>query len=326
MKNLLLTAFGFLLLTTACSKDDPADDNNNNNDNQVAEASLIAPEIDVRMAEPLSQQAFSGALEIYPCDEGSSIYYGNNISGKLSIFNGLYMIVDGNVSGSYNRELHLPIGNYNMLYWGTPKYDEPINNSPQIVAPGLSAGADLSKLYFSLRSIGNNLYSPTYDLVYALKPAEIGTEPLQASLSRVSAGLKIIVKQSDGSAFTTDITSVKVNIGNIAEKINFFTAQPENMTKTVQFELSRSEDGLTYQNATVMLFPSSETPPLELIITLQDGTEFTLQENLSSTLSPNTRLTLNIEVGTILPSGNPGDFTYDKWNESSENINFPLVD
>lgn len=323
MKNLLLTAFGFLLLTTACSKDDH---NGDNNDNQVDEASLVEPEIDVRMAEPLAQQTFSGALEIYPCDNGTSTYYGNYISGKLSVFNGFYMILDGNVYGSYNRELHLPIGTYNMLYWGTPKYDEPINNSPQIVSPGLSAGTDLSKQYFSLRSIGNNLYSPTYDLVYALKPAEIGTEALQASLSRVTAGLKVIVKQSDGSAFTSDITSIKVNIGNIAEKINFFTAQAENMTKTVQFELSRSDDGLTYQNATVMLFPSAENPPLELIITLQDGTQFTLQENLSTTLSSNTRLTLNIEVGTILPSGNPGNFTYDKWNESNENINFPLVD
>ncbi len=323
MKNLLLTAFGFLLLTTACSKDDPKE---NNNDNQVDEASLVEPEINVRMADPLSQQTFSGALEIYPCRSESSIYFGNYISGKLSVFNGFYMILDGDVYGSYNRELHLPIGAYNMLYWGTPKYDEPINNSPQIVAPGISSGSDLSKLYFSLRSIGNNLYSPTFDLVYALRPASIGSEALQASLSRVTAGLKIIVKQTDGSAFTSEISSMKVNIGNIAEKINFFTAQAENMTKTVQFELERSEDGLTYQNATVMLFPSAENPPLELIITLQDGTEFKLKENLNTTLSSNTRLTLDIGVGTILPTGNPGDFTLDKWNESNESINFPLVD
>ena len=42
---------------------------------------------------------FTGILEVYPCSPESSIYYGNYISGKLSIFNGLYMIVDGNVSG-----------------------------------------------------------------------------------------------------------------------------------------------------------------------------------------------------------------------------------
>lgn len=323
MKNFLLAAFGLLFLAASCVKEDGG---KNNNDDQISEASLVEPEINVQMAEPLSQQAFSGALEIYPCNNGSSIYFGNYISGKLSVFNGFYMIVDGNVSGQYNRELHLPIGDYNMVYWGTPKYDEPIHNAPQIVSPGLSEGADLSKLYFTLRSIGNELYSPVYDLVYAVKPAHIGTDALQASLTRISAGLKVIVKQSDGSAFTQDITSVKVNIGNIAEKVNFYTAQAENMTKTIQFELARSEDGLSYQNATVMLFPSAENPPLELIITLQDGTVFRLQENLTSTLSSNTRLTLNISVGKILPDGNPGDFTYDQWHESNENIDFPIVD
>jgi len=213
-----------------------------------------------------------------------------------------------------------------MVYWGTPKYDEPIHNSPQIVSPGLLEGADLSKLYFSLRSIGNGLYSPVYDLVHAVKSAHIGTDALQTSLSRVSSGLKMVIKQSDGSAFIPEIASVKVNIGNIAEKINFYTGTAENMTKTVQFELSRSEDGLSYGNITVMLFPSAANPPLELIITLQDGTEYKLSENLNATLSPNTRLTLNINVGKILVDGNPGDFDYDDWNEESETIDFPIVD
>ena len=165
-----------------------------------------------------------------------------------------------------------------------------------------------------------------YDLVHAVKSAHIGTDALQTSLSRVSSGLKMVIKQSDGSAFIPEIASVKVNIGNIAEKINFYTGTAENMTKTVQFELSRSEDGLSYGNITVMLFPSAANPPLELIITLQDGTEYKLSENLNATLSPNTRLTLNINVGKILVDGNPGDFDYDDWNEESETIDFPIVD
>lgn len=162
------------------------------------------------------------------------------------------------------------------------------------------------KLYFSLRSIGDGIYSPVYDLVHAVKSAHIGTDALQTSLTRVGAGLKVVVKQTDGSAFIPEIASVKVNIGNIAEKLNFYTGDAENMTKTVQFELSRSVDGLSYGNITVMLFPSAAKPPLELIITLQDGTEYKLNKNLSATLSPNTRLTLNINVGKILAEGNPG--------------------
>ena len=37
----------------------------------------------------------------------------------------------------------------------------------------------------------------------------------------------MVIKQSDGSAFIPEIASVKVNIGNIAEKINFYTGTAE---------------------------------------------------------------------------------------------------
>lgn len=319
MKKFIFMALSLIFFTASCSKNDRKSD-------EQPTPALITPDISVRLAEPLSVHPFTGILEIYPCGDESSVYYGNYFNGKLTPFYGYYTIVNGDISGQYNRELHLPVGDYNMVYWGTPKYDEPIHNSPQIVSPGLTEGADLSKLYFSLRSIGNGLYSPVYDLVHAIKPAHIGTDVLQASLSRVSSGLKIIIKQSDGSAFIPEIASVKVNIGNIAEKINFYTGVAENMTKTVQFDLSRSEDGLSYGNITVMLFPSAANPPLELIITLQDGTEYKLNKNLNATLSPNTRLTLNINVGKILVDGNPGDFDYDDWNEESETIDFPIVD
>lgn len=52
----------------------------------------------------------------------------------------------------------------------------------------------------------------------------------------------------------------------------------------------------------------------------------TLSKSLTSTLSPNTRLTLNIVVGKILPGGDPGNFTIESWNEESETIEFPVVD
>lgn len=319
LKPSILTLCGLLLLA-ACSKDDC------NGGAEGPAPALITPRIDARMADPLSQHEFTGILEIYPCSGSSSLYYGNYVNGKLSVFYGYYTIIDGDVSGDYNRELHLPVGDYNMVYWGTPKYDEPIHNAPQIVAPGLSEGTDLSKLYFSLRPSGEGVYSPAYDLVHAVKTAHIGTDALQTSLTRIGSGLKVNVRQTDGSAFIPEIADIKVNIGNIAEKVNFYTAEAENMTKTVQFDLTRSEDGLTYSNATVMLFPSAANPPLELVITLQDGKQFRLDKNLTETLSPNTRLTLDINVGKILADGNPGDFTYDDWNESNETIDFPIVD
>ena len=216
MRKLYLFALSLFVLTVSCSKDDDGE-GEGGNDNQPVLA-LITPDVSVRIADPMSSNPFTGALEIYPCDEASSIYYGNYINGRLTVFNGFYMINDGDVYGEYNRALHLPTGTYNMVYWGTPQSDEPTYNTPQVVTPGVSAGSDLSKLYFSLRSIGTDVYSPVYDLVHAVKAAHIGTDPLQTSLTRVGAGLKIVVTQSDGTAFVPEVASVVANIGNIAER------------------------------------------------------------------------------------------------------------
>ena len=319
MKKLMIVMLGLLTLVSACS-------DNDDEGSYGVTSGLITPKIRARVTDPLNQNPFTGILEVYPCKDETSIYYGNYINGKLTVFNGYYVISEGDVYGDNNRELHLPIGEYNMVYWGTPKYDEPIYNSPAITHPGLTNGADLAKLYFSLRPNTDGTYMPVYDLVHAIKPALIGTEDLTASLTRVTAGLKVILKQEDNSAFSSSITSVNVHIGNIAEKMNFYTAEAENMTKTVKFELSRSEDATIMSNPTVMLFPSAPNPLLELFITLADGSVHTLSKSLTSTLSPNTRLTLNIVVGKILPGGDPGNFTIESWNEESETIEFPVVD
>ena len=256
MKKLIFMALSLIFLASSCSNDDRKSD-------EQPTPALITPDISVRMAEPLSVHPFTGILEIYPCNDESSVYYGNYFTGKLTPFYGYYTILNGDISGQYNRELHLPVGNYNMVYWGTPKYDEPIHNSPQIVSPGLLEGADLSKLYFSLRSIGNGLYSPVYDLVHAVKSAHIGTDALQTSLSRVSSGLKMVIKQSDGSAFIPEIASVKVNIGNIAEKINFYTGTAENMANATAAVSSSvtARPPLLYNSAAGRTPPHKQRPP-----------------------------------------------------------------
>ena len=325
MKNVSIAALGFLMLFPACckySKDEPQTDSSGN---EPAPASLVTPQLRMSVADPLAPSLFTGILEIYPCNANTSVYFGNYMNGSITIFNGYYVVVDGSVYGKNNRELPLPIGTYNMVYWGTPKYEEPIYNEPAIVSPGLTKGADLSELYFSLRPNGDGTYKPVYDLVHAVRPANIGSEDLQASLTRVGSGLKVVVTQSDNSVFSDAVVSMKVEINGIAEKLNFYTAEAVNMTKTVAFDLSRSSNGEVMSNATVMLFPSAPSPQLNLIITLADGTQHTLSQSLTSTLSPNTRLTLNIVVGKILPDGSPGDFTIEAWNEESETIEFPVI-
>ena len=61
------------------------------------------------------------------------------------------------------------------------------------------------------------------------------------------------MKQNE--VFSPMITNIQARIGGIAEKMNFYTAETENKTKTVKFNLERSTDGTIMSNATVMLFP-----------------------------------------------------------------------
>lgn len=324
MKKILLGTTALLLLSSfvaCCDNDDKTTDE----PAQPETVQLITPDVRARIADPLNQNPFTGILEIYPCNPESSIYYGNYINGKKTVFNGYYTILDGHIYGEYNRPLNLPVGTYNMVYWGTPKYDEPIYNTPAINEPGITQGVDLSTLYFRMRANADSTYMPVFDLVHAVKPANIGQEDLQASLTRVTAGIKIIARMQNNAEFSTAITGIQARIGGIAEKMNFYTAEVENTTKTVKFDLERSSDNTVMSNATVMLFPSAENPPMELIITLANGTEHTLSKNLTSTLSPNTKLTLNIILGEIMSGSTPGSFSIEDWNEVSETIEFPII-
>lgn len=321
MKKVILGVFSLLALATSCVKDNVCCEDS------PSTTDLISPRVTAFVSDPLSSTSpLTGILEIYPCTEGTSIFYGNYIDGNLTPFYGYYPIADGHISDGNKRELSLPMNTYNMVYWGTPKYDEPIYGSPALVEPGFTIGVDLSTLYFKLRSNNDGTYRPVYDLVHAVNTVKVGEEDLKASLTRAVSGIRVIVKQKDNNVFSPSITGMEVHIGNIAEQINVYTAQPDNMTKIVKFELARSEDGTEMSNATAMVFPSSATPLFELYITLKDGSIHKLSRNLESTLLANTRLTLNIVIGNIHSGGSEGDFSIENWNEASETIEFPVVD
>ena len=315
MKKLVWGVVILLGMLTSCSEEE-------NNSSQDTVMQLISPRVSAMVEnETSSYSPLTGVLEAYPCQSQSSTYFGNYVQGKLTPFYGYYIIQDGHVTGDNNRVLNLPEGSYNMVYWGTPKYEEPIYSTPAISEPGLQIGADLSQLYFSLRANTDGTYMPVFDMVHAIKEMDT-SEDFQASLQRVVAGLKVIVKRKDNGIFDSDILKMQVQIGGIAEKLNVYTAEPENQTKTVQFDLVRSEDGTSMSNATVMLFPSAEHPQLDLLITTQDGKTHRLTKTLETTLSANTRLTLQILLGEVLPSERKGNFTIENWREASETIEF----
>ena len=315
MKKLVWGVVILLGMLTSCSEEE-------NNSSQDTVMQLISPRVSAMVEnETSSYSPLTGVLEAYPCQSQSSTYFGNYVQGKLTPFYGYYIIQDGHVTGDNNRVLNLPEGSYNMVYWGTPKYEEPIYSTPASSEPGLQIGADLSQLYFSLRANTDGTYMPVFDMVHAIKETDT-SEDFQASLQRVVAGLKVIVKRKDNGIFDSDILKMQVQIGGIAEKLNVYTAEPENQTKTVQFDLVRSEDGTSMSNATVMLFPSAEHPQLDLLITTQDGKTHRLTKTLETTLSANTRLTLQILLGEVLPSERKGNFTIENWREASETIEF----
>ncbi len=321
MKKILFGFLALLATVSACSDDHQEEDD----EVQVDGRSLVTPRISVRVADQFTQKAFTGILEVYPCNQNQTTYFGNYVNGKLTPFNGYYTIVNGQDFGNNNRNISLPINTYNMVYWGTPKYDEPIYNQPAVKSPGMTVGANVSDLYFSLRANQDSTYMPVYDLVYAMKTVQIGEEDIQATLSHVGAGLKIIAQMQQGKTFSPNITSIQARIGSIAEKLNFYTAEPSNMTKTVKFDLEYSADSTSMSNPTVMLFPSGPNPLLELFITLKDGTIRKLSKNLSATLSANTMLTLNIMIGEILVNENSGTYSITDWKEENESIDFPIV-
>lgn len=171
------------------------------------------------------------------------------------------------------------------------------------------------------------LNNPTFDLVYAVKEKNLASDDLSTSLDRAVAGLKVIVKTANDSQLSSNISTMEVRINNIAEKLNFYTAQPENKTKTVKFALNKSADGKQMTNGTVMLFPSDENPLLELNITLSDGSVHSVSKKLNTTLTANNRLILTIIIGDTVgeDSSEKGYFTVRNWIENSETIEFPTI-
>lgn len=286
---------------------------------------LVTPGLESRLSDTGSP--LSGILEAYPCKAGTSIFYGNYYNGQLMPFYGFYHIQDGSIFGTNNRVISLPVGQYNMVYWATPQYEEPIHSTPAIEEPGVSMNADLSKLYFKLRKYpSDTTYIPVYDMAQAVKEVTIGNEDLQVHVRRVVAGLKVIVKMKDNGVISSSVEDIKVHIHGIAERMNLYTAQADNFTKTVSFGLVRSVDNTEMSNAMVMLFPSSSKPEIRFFITLKDGSVHTLSRSLSSTLEANTRLTLWAVLGDIFSEGGSRSFTIDNWQEASETIEFPVIE
>lgn len=320
MKKLFILTLLAVPFFASCSDDDncpTTDDGGNSSD-------LVTPDLDIRLAS--TQDPMTGVLEAYPCKDGSSTYFGNYIQNRLTPFPGYYKLQDGEIYGKSNRLVTLPIGIYNMIYWGTAKPERPIYSDPAVRDPQIIVGGDLSQQYFSLyKTAGDTLYNPTFDLVYAVKSIDIGVEELSASMKRVVSGLQVTVKNADNSKLSSSISNMQIKIGSIAQKLNVYTAEPENQTCTVEFPLTLSSDSTQMSNASVMLFPSGPSPLFTLVINLKNGDVKTFRQTLNAPLKANNHLALTLTLGDIFTTPGSSSFQVENWQEEHETIDVPTL-
>ena len=318
MNKSILMVLVITVLSVSCSNDD---------DDKVSDDSgkLISPEME-NMA--LSSAAtFTGALMVYPCMPDTSFYYGNyNTQDELVPFNAYYTVGNGSIVSSL-IPVRLPVGDYNFLYWGVMKNSQADStyDAVAIDEPGLRKGANLADLYYSLHkeNYSDTTYFPVYDYVHAVQTLHVGTDKMEATLSRAVAGLKVTIVNHDGSTMDSCISSSRILISDIAGQLNCYTAEPSDFSKTVAFPLTVSADSLSMSaNSTVMLFPSGSTPELTIIIYLKNGQNKKFAKALANPLIAGNRLTLDVSLGDLyVEEGSSDGFEVKEWNEKTEVIN-----
>lgn len=272
-----------------------------------------------------SNKGFSGALELFPCKQGTTNYIGNYITPTtVSVINPSCLLTDGRIT-NWGYKLLLPLGNYNILYWGISRSSA--YSQSRVRAPGLTAGVDLSSLYWSLvQNSDKRTYMPVWDQVMVAQSIQIGGASVDdVNLERKVAGLNVIIKNTSGNAFDTSITAFEVLVAGIAEKINFATGIPENLTKTVKFTLSIDENRLMASNLTAMLYPSAASPAITINVKLANGQTKSYTTNLTNAFEANTAQTITILTADILSTDPSSTFSVESWKESSQTITIPNI-
>lgn len=267
---------------------------------------------------------FTGVLEVYPCDAGTSTYFGNYYNDQKMVFNAFYNVSDGSIASS-PRPIMLPVGQYSLLYWGVPQSGQGAAYPERgVKEPGLTLGGDLSRQYLSLRKstrVGATTYMPVFDCVYCLRTVNVGSQSIAVPLKRAVAGLTVVLRKKDGSALDARIANITARIEPIASRLNFYTAEPDDFSKTVGFDMKIDQDMASASNVPVMVFPSGPDPVLTIILSMADGEEKRARMTLQNALDANTKLTVEVNMGEIFATETGGSgFEVDHWNEKSEKI------
>lgn len=311
-----ITLFMLPLLLAACS-----DDNTKEKEWGHSTAQLVSPRVRITQA----QSPFTGYLEIYPCTQGTYTYYGNYRGAipKRQVFPASYLINAGSIHPEApSAQLLLPVGTYNLIYWGQTLPPDTVITYPEIHSPALALGADLSQQKYGLRkkTSPDTLYWNTPDYVFATQEIHIGEQNIGTNLQRVVTGLNVILTSKDGKQIDPAIESILVTVGSVAQWLDVTTGEPSDMTKTVAVPLKFSPSRYSAYNR-VTFFPTGPDPLLTIVLTLENGDIKTYQSRLTSPLSRNNMRNLTIEIGEIYSSSSTGsDFEIGNWDESDESI------
>ena len=66
---------------------------------------------------------------------------------------------------------------------------------------------------------------PVYDYLHAVNPIKVGTDKMQATMKHATAGLKITLTNKDGNKMDASIASARILVGNIASRLDYYTAE-----------------------------------------------------------------------------------------------------
>lgn len=306
-----------LALLASCGKDEDCDNSKPNPED------LVTPALYATL-EQNTTDPYSGPLEVLPCQPNGSIYVGNYTATGMQTPIPAYYNIENGIGKSKNAPLRLPVGTYDVIYWGYPSFYN--TTDAALSDPRLIIGEELHGTSLGLRKVPvDTVYYPVHDLVYGSQNINIGTEDLQAHLKRATAALGVVATETNGNAFSEAIDSMWVYIGGIYNDLNYFSAQPEGPFKTIRFGMSPSTDRKQWSNEFVSVFPSHATPPFQLFVQLKNGTIKQYHQNLTSQLNAGTKTTINLSMdGVLLEEGSTGGFQVDKWQEQNENIHIPL--
>ena len=316
MKKLIFL-FLIVLPFVGCSDDEKKED---------APSNLI--DVTSRMRISSNNSPFSGYLEIMPCKSNSYVYYGNYLNEKQSPFYAAYLINNGNILSSI-RPLVLPIGSYDLVYWGFVIPEDTLHLQAAISSPSYSIGSDMSNESWALRpyKTGDTLYRPVYDLAHCANEVEIVAEDIAVPLERAVAAIQVILNAPSGGTLHTDIDTIFAYIGDIANEINFITAEPTDFSKTIGFSLSMAADRQSASSFIMKTFPSAPNPLFTLRVYLKNGEVKEYSQRLSNQLLANSKISLTLEGNVIFSeTTSSSGFQINNWQEENEQIDLPPLE